>query len=324
MDNILVFEPYFAHVIWGGDRIAKFKGIASQGEDVGESWEISSMPGRESIVASGCYAGEKLTDLIDRYGMEIMGERLYHRFGGKFPLLVKFIDSRDDLSIQVHPDDELAAQRHGKLGKTEMWYSIAPAEGAYLYAGFKRELSAEEFRRSIEDNTIVSILQKHYTVAGDVFYLPAGCIHSLGRGNFVCEIQQASDVAYRIYDYDRRDAQGNTRELHVEQSLEATRLDAAMQAEAAARNIEAAPGESAELVHCPYYNTDLLNVAGSTTINLAERDSFTILISVRGSAVLKTANQSITLQQGSCALIPAGVSTLTIEGSASIISVYIP
>ncbi len=201
---IFSFEPVFKSVLWGGKRIAEFKGIPSQGDHVGESWELSPMPGHESVVADGPFKGETLPQLLAAHGREIMGEKLYERYGDKFPLLIKFIDSTQDLSIQVHPDDELAAKRHDSLGKTEMWYSVVPAEGAYLYAGFSQEMDADKFRRMVADSTIVDALSKYYTKPGDVFFLPAGRVHAIGQGNFVLEIQEASDITYRIYDYNRR------------------------------------------------------------------------------------------------------------------------
>ena len=186
MNAILKFEPIFKSVIWGGQRIARFKGIAPQGDHIGESWELSPMEGNESVVAEGPFKGIGLNRLIADRGDEIMGTRLMKACGGRFPLLIKFIDSTDDLSVQVHPDDDLAARRHnGSLGKTEMWYSILPAEGAYLYAGFSRRLDADSFRSAVADNSIIDILRRHDTRPGDVFFLPAGRIHSIGRGNFV-------------------------------------------------------------------------------------------------------------------------------------------
>ncbi|WP_290391676.1 type I phosphomannose isomerase catalytic subunit, partial [Paramuribaculum intestinale] len=187
---------------------------------IGESWEISAVPGHVSVVDRGPLAGQSLTELIDTYGADLVGRHIYERYGSAFPLLIKLIDAKAYLSVQVHPDDDLAARRHnGSLGKTEMWYSILPAEGAYLYAGFSRRLDADSFRSAVADNSIIDSLRRHDTRPGDVFFLPAGRIHSIGRGNFVLEIQEASDITYRIYDYDRRDAQGNPRQLHIEESV---------------------------------------------------------------------------------------------------------
>ena len=183
--------------------------------------ELSGVPGHESIVADGPYKGDSLRDLLASNGKEILGERLSARYATEFPLLIKFIDSADDLSVQVHPDDALAAKRHRCPGKTEMWISVDPAPDAYLYAGLTSHITPDEYRARIAGNTIIDVLGKFYPAKGDVFFLPAGRVHSIGKGNFVLEIQETSDITYRIYDFDRRDAQGNPRQLHVEESVEA-------------------------------------------------------------------------------------------------------
>ena len=188
---ILTFEPQFKSVIWGGDRIARFKGLPSQGDTVGESWELSCVPGHESVIAAGPFKGQPFNEVLAAHTDEIMGERLAERYGTEFPLLIKLIDSADDLSVQVHPDDTLARKRHNCPGKTEMWISVDPAEGAYLYSGFNREITPDEFRRRIADNTLTEVLGKYNPAKGDVFFLPAGRVHSIGKGNFVLEIQQA-------------------------------------------------------------------------------------------------------------------------------------
>jgi len=187
---ILMFEPRFKSVIWGCKRIAEFKGLPSQGDNIGESWELSGVPGNESVVSEGLFKGKNLHELLVEHSREIMGERLTERFGDEFPLLVKLIDSADDLSVQVHPDDELAGKRHNCPGKTEMWISIAPEDGAYLYSGLNRVLTPDEYRRRIADNTITECLGKYYPEKDDVFFLPAGRVHSIGKGNFVLEIQE--------------------------------------------------------------------------------------------------------------------------------------
>ncbi|MCM1066778.1 MAG: class I mannose-6-phosphate isomerase [Muribaculaceae bacterium] len=323
MNSILLFNTYFKSVIWGGKRIAEFKGLPSQGSDIGESWELSPMPGHESVVEGGELDGLTLPEAIERYGKDIMGQRLMESTGGKFPLLVKFIDSNDDLSIQVHPDDELAAKRHNSLGKTEMWYSIAPAPGAYLYAGFSRRLTPSEYEQAVADNTIIEALAKYDTYAGDVFFLPAGRVHSIGRGNFVLEIQEASDVTYRIYDYGRIGADGKPRQLHLAESVDA--IDFADVEGAAATHPVPQPDGSAELVHCSYFNTDLVPVRGSLHLDLAARDSFTIAISVKGTLTLRTPGGAATvLTQGRTALIPASLAEVDVEGEGEMVTVYIP
>lgn len=320
--EILKFEPIFKSVIWGGKRIAEFKGIASQGDHIGESWELSPMPGHESVVSQGTFKGATLPSLITEHGNEIMGERLMKKYDGKFPLLIKLIDSSDDLSVQVHPDDALAAKRHNSLGKTEMWYSIAPAEGAYLYAGFSRHIDAAEFRREVAENEIIPSLHKYFTHPADVFFLPAGRVHSIGRGNFVLEIQEASDITYRIYDYDRRDAQGNPRQLHVEESVDAIDFDDTV--DLPADNEPGVVGELRTLADCSYFKTEVARVDGSMTVSLAARDSFTILVATAGELTVKSADGEISLRQGETALVPASTKEISIEGKGTFVSTFIP
>jgi len=318
---IFQFEPVFKSVLWGGTRIAEFKGIAPQGDHVGESWELSPMPGHESVVAEGPFKGQTLPQLLASHGEEIMGKKLYERYGCKFPLLIKFIDSTQDLSIQVHPDDELAARRHDSLGKTEMWHSVVPAEGAYLYAGFSQDMNPDKFRRMVADSTIVDALSKYYTKPGDVFFLPAGRVHAIGRGNFVLEIQEASDITYRIYDYNRRDAQGNLRQLHVDESVDAINYaDKAQEV----KNVTAAPGKEAVVEDCSYFTTTLVNVDGRFDLHLAERHSFTILIATKGNlTVVAPDGYEYPLPQGRTLLVPADMPDVVLTGRGEAVTVYI-
>ena len=320
--EILKFDPIFKSVIWGGKRIAEFKGLPSQGDHIGESWELSPMEGHESVVSQGTFKGATLPSLIANHGNEIIGERLMKKYDGKFPLLIKLIDSSDDLSVQVHPDDELAAKRHNSLGKTEMWYSIAPAEGAYLYAGFSKHIDAAEFRRQVAENEIIPSLHKYFTHPGDIFFLPAGRVHSIGRGNFVLEIQEASDITYRIYDYDRRDAQGNPRQLHVEESVDAIDFDDT--ADLPAENELGVVGELRPLAESSYFKTEIARVDGTMTIDLAARNSFTILVATAGELTVKNADGEISLRQGETALVAASTPSITIEGKGTFVSTFIP
>ena len=321
---ILKFTPIFKSVLWGGKRIAQFKNMPPQGDHVGESWELSPMKGNESVVSEGPMKGRTLPELMISDGEEIMGKRLYANYGDKFPLLIKFIDSTDDLSIQVHPDDELAAKRHKSLGKTEMWFSVLPAEGAYLYAGFKKQITPEQFRAMVADNTIVDVLGKFYPKRGDMFFLPAGRVHSIGRGNFVLEIQEASDITYRIYDYDRRDAQGNPRQLHIEESVDSITYN---DTEMTVDHFEPKAGEEIVMESCPFFTTTLMEIEGTTTLKLAERDSFSVVISTRGNAVLTAPDGSKTiLNQGETVLVPASMESLDITASGDsceIVTTYI-
>lgn len=318
---ILKFDPVFKSVLWGGTRIAEFKGIPSQGDHIGESWELSPMPGHESVVADGPFKGETLPAMLDKYGREIMGAKLYERFGGKFPLLIKFIDSTSDLSIQVHPDDALAATRHGSLGKTEMWYSVLPTPTAYLFAGFSRKMDSDTFRRMVADSTIVDALARYDTKPGDVFFLPAGRVHAIGQGNFVLEIQEASDITYRIYDYNRRDAEGNLRQLHIEESVDAINYDDVAQE---VKNVTAAPGHEAMVEDCSYFTTTLVNVDGSFTLPLADRNSFTILVATAGSLEVEAPDGTVTLlPQGQTLLVPATMPEVKFSGKGEVVTVFI-
>lgn len=325
MDTILKFNSIFKSVIWGGRRIADFKGLPWQGDSIGECWELSPVSGYESVVAEGEFKGMTLPSLIGQRGNEIMGPRLMERYGGSFPLVVKIIDSNDDLSVQVHPGDVLAGLRHGTLGKTEMWYSIAPERGACLYSGFSESLTAESFKKRISDNTIADALVKFETRPGDVFYLPAGRVHSIGRGNLILEVHQASDITYRIYDYDRRDKNGMPRRLHVDEAIDAIDFGDVMSGESHVRNVDVGAGESAELKHCPYFNVDLTGVDGESFFDFSDRDSFTAFFAVDGDFALETCGGArAVLRRGETALIPFDVNRLSVSGTGKIITISVP
>lgn len=321
MIPVLKFTTYFKPVIWGGERIARFKHMPSQGTDIGESWELSPMPGHESTVADGPYEGLTLNRLVAEHPEEILGRKVNTRWQGKFPLLVKIIDSNDDLSIQVHPDDRYAGRHHGTLGKTEMWYSIDPQPGAYLYAGFNRPMDAATFKRMIDDNTIVSALAKFDVAKGDFFYLPAGRVHAIGKGNLVVEIQEASDITYRIYDYDRRDSKGNPRDLHVDQAKEVVNYDDIPDEK---ENIIPLKGEEAQLADCEYFTATVRDIDKSAAIETGAFDSFTIIISIEGDMAVTTPDgQTTPLPQGHTLLVPACQPSVSITGSGKVITVHL-
>ncbi|GHT26566.1 hypothetical protein AGMMS4957_22030 [Bacteroidia bacterium] len=206
----LKFEPILKSIIWGGEQIAAFKNLPPT-DGIGESWEISGVAGNVSAVSNGSLKGQLLTDLLATDGERLLGKAVYKRFGNTFPLLIKFIDARTPLSIQVHPDDELAKKRHNSFGKTEMWYVVKAAPGASLYSGFCKPMDANKYVQSLADDTFMDYLQKYEVAPDDVFFLPAGRVHAIGAGCFIAEIQQTSDITYRIYDYNRKDANGNPR-----------------------------------------------------------------------------------------------------------------
>ncbi|MDE7344331.1 MAG: class I mannose-6-phosphate isomerase [Alistipes sp.] len=305
------FIPILKSPLWGGEKIAPYKRMQTDRPQIGESWELSGVEGDVSVVAEGPDAGKTLTQLIDRDRERLLGQRNYQRFGREFPLLIKFIDARQDLSIQVHPDDRLAWERHRSKGKTERWYVVAADEGAHLRSGFARQVTPAEYEKSVADDTITELLSDHEVRPGDVFFLPAGRIHSIGAGSFIAEIQQTSNITYRIYDFNRRDAQGNLRELHTELAKEA--IDYTVAADYRTR-YEAAKDRPVELVACPYFTTTLYDLTRPCEIDLAATDSFLVVICIEGSGTL-TDDQGNTLpvRQGETVLVPASVRSVSVE-----------
>ncbi|MBF6609278.1 MAG: class I mannose-6-phosphate isomerase, partial [Flavobacterium sp.] len=215
------FEPILKENIWGGHKLKSVLGKPAAVDNVGESWELSTVPGSVSIIANGAYESESLQHLIDRFPVEILGESVFKQFGNQFPLLFKFIDAKDDLSIQVHPSDELAKQRHNSFGKTEMWYILEADPGANLIIGFKGDASADQYLHHLENQSLPEILNQFPVLPGDVYFLETGTIHSIGAGILLAEIQQTSDITYRIYDFDRVGSDGKKRELHIDQAIDA-------------------------------------------------------------------------------------------------------
>ena len=300
---MMKFDPILKQTLWGGDKINDYKHLNNSLTHIGESWEISGVPGHESVVANGPWKGTALPALIDRLGADLVGRDNYERFGTLFPLLVKFIDARLDLSIQVHPDDRLAHERHGCPGKNEMWYVIAAEPGAQLCAGLSHPISPEEYERRIADGSIEDVLCFHKLRAGDVFHIPAGRVHSIGAGAFIAEIQQTSDITYRIYDYNRRDDNGRLRELHTEWARDA--IDYTVQAD---YRTHYTPHTNApvELVSSPHFTTSLYDLTEDMHCDYSELDTFIIYICTKGAATLcDDAGGELAISQGETVLIPA-------------------
>ena len=297
------FEPILKQTLWGGDKINDYKHLNNSLTHIGESWEISGVPGHESVVANGPWKGTALPALIDRLGADLVGRDNYERFGTLFPLLVKFIDARLDLSIQVHPDDRLAHERHGCPGKNEMWYVIAAEPGAQLCVGLSHPISPEEYERRIADGSIEDVLCFHKLQAGDVFHIPAGRVHSIGAGAFIAEIQQTSDITYRIYDYNRRDDNGRLRELHTEWARDA--IDYTVQADYRT-HYTPHTNEPVELVSSPHFTTSLYDLTEDMHCDYSELDTFIIYICTKGAATLcDDAGSELAISQGETVLIPA-------------------
>lgn len=305
------FKPILKKVIWGGSDICPFKEISPVENGVGESWELSHVEGNYSIVANGELAGKSLDDLIRQYGVQLMGQEVIDRFGTTFPLLIKFIDARDNLSIQVHPDDELAKARHNSFGKTEMWYVIKATKDASLYSGFSKQIDADEYVKRVQDNTIMDVLQRYNVNEGDVFFLPAGRVHAIGAGCFIAEIQQTSNITYRIYDYNRKDANGNTRELHTELAKDA--IDYTLYPDYRT-HYKAHTNATIELANCKYFTTNLMDVDATMTRDFKDLDSFVVYICMEGKASLKDdKGNEIFVHQGQTVLMPADTKGVTIS-----------
>jgi mannose-6-phosphate isomerase len=279
----LKFEPLLKSTLWGGNKIIPFKNLEIHQEDVGESWEISGVKDSESVVSEGEYKGMKLNDLVTKLQDKLLGKENYAKFGNEFPLLIKFIDAREQLSIQVHPSDEIAHKQGKPRGKTEMWYVMKSEPYAKLRSGLKQEITPEQYKEMVENDTITDAIAEYDVQEGDCFYLPAGRIHSIGAGCFLAEIQQTSDVTYRIYDFKRKDKNGNYRELQTKEAAES--IDYHVKKNY--RTIYTpAKNQGITLVDCPFFNTSIYDLTEPMIIDYSDLDSFVILIAVKGTGFI--------------------------------------
>ena len=315
------FNPLLVQTLWGGEKIIPFKHLNSDLTQVGESWEISGVKGNETIVSEGEFKGKKLNELVDELKGKLVGEANYKRFGNDFPLLIKFIDARQELSIQVHPTDELA-QKRGKLrGKTEMWYIMDSDENAKLRAGMKEKITPEQYKQMVEDDTITEAIAEYKVKEGDCFFLPAGRIHSIGTGCFLAEIQQTSDVTYRIYDFKRKDKDGNYRELHTEEAAECIDYNVEPSYRTEYTPVK---NEGVALVECPYFTTAVYDLNEPMTLDYSELDSFVILIGLKGSGeITDNEGNTTTLCEGETILIPATTSEVKVTGNIKFLETYV-
>lgn len=329
----LKFQPIFKTMVWGGEKIAPYKGITTTQEKIGESWELSGVKGNVSIAENGNLRGKSIEELIDTYKGELVGRKIYEEYGNKFPLLIKFIDAQKDLSIQVHPNDEMAQRIYGRgaKGKTEMWYVIDAEKDAFLYSGLKEEITPQEYEKLIADNKITDVLEKHKIKAGDVFFLPAGRIHAIGAGAFITEIQQTSDITYRIYDYGRLGLDGKPRELHTQLAKEA--IDYKVYPDYKTVYSDKKNQEN-EVVKCPLFTTSVFDIDTKTSKDLSKTDSFLIAICVRGKGKLIDSEEDkgsikeevINIRQGDTILIPASSQKVTFipdEGEMKIVTSHL-
>ncbi|CDC97442.1 mannose-6-phosphate isomerase class I [Prevotella sp. CAG:474] len=317
----LKFKALLKQTIWGGDKIIPFKHLDDHLENVGESWEISGVPGNETVVADGEYAGKKLNELVIEQKDKLVGKANYERFGDEFPLLIKFIDARQDLSIQVHPTDEIAKRQGKERGKTEMWYIMDSDKDAKLYSGLKKQITPEQYKAMVEDDTITDALAQYEVKEDDCFFLPAGRIHAIGTGCFLAEIQQTSDVTYRIYDFKRKDKDGNYRQLHTKEAAECINYTVE---DDYRTHYEHKKNEGVTLVECPYFTTAVYDLDEPMTLDYSELDSFVILIGLKGEGTI-TDNEgnTVTISAGESILVPATTDTLRVEGTIKMLETYV-
>lgn len=312
----IIFRPFYKRTIWGGTDIFALKGERAACTDLGETWELSDLSGSESVVADGPYEGTPLSALIARFGADLLGGKVCAKSGERFPLLVKFIDAREDLSIQVHPDDELALRRHNCPGKTEMWYVVKSDCDAKIYAGLHPEAGRADVSRGIADGSFASLVKAYNSRPGDVFFIQPGTVHAIGAGNLVLEIQQPCDITYRIFDYDRTDAVGNKRELHTDLALDSIRFGS--RSESLVNN-GPCKSNACTLVECPYFTTVRHNVDGEAPLQLKE-GAFTAAICIEGTVEIRCEEGAVTLRAGHTVLIPACCSEAYVAGHATLIT----
>ncbi|WP_343588388.1 type I phosphomannose isomerase catalytic subunit [Flavobacterium sp.] len=314
----LQFEPILKERIWGGEKLKTILNKPIVSKITGESWELSTVQGDISVVANGVLKGKSLMDLIDETPDAILGTKVYERFGKQFPLLFKYLDAREDLSIQVHPNDKLAKERHNSFGKTEMWYVMQADADARIIVGFKEDSSKEEYLKHLHDNTLVSILDDVKAKSGDVFFLETGTVHAIGAGLVVAEIQQTSDITYRLYDFDRVDAQGNKRELHVDLALDAINYNKVD----TQKKYETKVNTSNTVVDCPYFTTNFLPLENKLEV-AKNGETFTVYMCIEGDFEIEYDGFKQAYKKGDTVLVPAAINAFNLNGKASILEIYI-
>lgn len=318
----LKFKAVLKDRIWGGNKLKTLFGKEGKCTHCGESWELSAVQGDISVVSNGFLKGNNLEEIIEIYMGDIVGEAVYERFGIEFPLLIKFIDAADDLSIQVHPDDELAMKRHDSYGKTEMWVVMQAEKGAKLISGFSKKITKEEYLKNLEEKTLKNILNSEEVKSGDVFFIPAGRVHAIGSGILLAEIQQTSDVTYRIYDWDRTDASGKSRELHTELAIDAIDYNHYPQYKTV---YEEKLNQTVNVADCPYFTTNIIKLDSPVIKDYNFIDSFVIYICTKGKIEVQSENSNEIVKAGETILIPAVLKEMKIIPleESEILEVYI-
>ena len=314
----LQFQPILKDRIWGGTKLKTYLNKPITSEITGESWEISTVENDVSLIANGTLKDKSLNEIINESPEEVLGTKVYQQFGKQFPLLFKYLDAREDLSIQVHPNDALAAKRHNSFGKTEMWFVMQADTDARLIVGFKEKSSPEEYLKSLENKTILDILDTKVVQKGDVFFLETGTVHAIGAGTVIAEIQQTSDITYRLYDFDRVDAQGNTRELHVDLALDAINYGVVD----AEKKYSKIVNTFNTVVDCNYFTTNFIPLDGTVSVT-KNGQSFTVYMCVEGSFSLTYQGEEYHYKVGDTVLLPAQIAEFEIKGKASVLEIYI-
>jgi mannose-6-phosphate isomerase len=314
----LLFEPIFKERIWGGTKLKEVLNKSFDGSQIGESWELSTVDNDISVVVNGAFEGLNLNQLIEKYPTEVLGIKTIQYFGNNFPLLFKFIDAKEDLSIQVHPNDALAKERHNSFGKTEMWYVMQADDNARLVVGFKDKTNKKEYQEHLENKTLVAVLNEAPVKEGDAFFLETGTVHAIGAGVLIAEIQQTSDITYRLYDWDRVDANGVGRELHTDLALDAINFEPTN----TKLYYEVVKNKSVNLVECPFFKTNILQI--SDIYNWKKtKESFTVLMCTEGSFTINMLHFKAEFKKGDTILIPAIIDSFDIIGEASLLEITI-
>lgn len=310
INQFIRFEPILKDKIWGGSKLSDLLGKKSDRNDVGESWEISDVEGDTSVVCNGALKGMDLKELISTFKEDFVGQKIYQHFGEKFPLLIKFIDAKEALSIQLHPNDALAKKRHNSFGKTEMWYVMQADPKANLIVGFQKNVTKEEYLHHLENKSLAKILNIDEVAPGDVYFIPTGRVHAIGAGVLLAEIQQTSDITYRIYDWDRKDLEGNYRDLHTEEAIDAIDYSVKPSYKTLYSKKQ---NESTQMVSCPYFTTQVMPIEGQVSVDHSKKDSFVIYMCVKGKAIFSNENNHEELSIGQTLLVPAALKHFVIN-----------
>lgn len=314
MIHPLKFRPILKERLWGGTKLKEVFDKPIESDITGESWELSTVKGDISVVANGSLEGKSLQDLIDSNAEELLGKSVVERFGKEFPILIKFIDAKQDLSIQLHPNDALAKERHDSFGKTEMWYIMDADPKAELIVGFIKDVTKEEYAESIDNDTLLDLLNYEQVKEGDTFFINTGKIHAIGAGVMLAEIQQTSDVTYRVFDFNRKDKEGNLRELHTDLALDAVDYE---KKDDFIVSYDKAKNEVNTMVDCPYFKTNFIELTENLDLDTTQRDSFTIFMCVGGEAKISTAEGEVSIKSGETALLPASTQKISLQSTGA-------